>query len=48
MPDKVRMILTRVNDDGTSGMTEQVVEEVARYDDRGENLLLGGCWVSCA
>jgi quercetin dioxygenase-like cupin family protein len=46
MPDKVRMIVTHVNDDGTSDLTEQVVEEVAQFDDKGNptfkgNLLYG-------
>ena len=46
MPEKVRMILTHVNDDGRSTLTEETVTEVAQYDDKGNptfkgNLLYG-------
>ena len=46
MPEKVRMIITHVNHDGRSDLTEETVTEVAQYDDKGNptfkgNLLYG-------
>ena len=41
MPDKVRMIVTHVNDDGTSGWEEQFVDEAKQDDDNGNPIFRG-------
>lgn len=41
MPDKVRMIVTHVKDDGSSTATEHTVEEVSQNDENGNPIFRG-------